>query len=144
MCLTTKQICPIRARKDIVVYKVLIKSRKFVNRNVYYTPVMGKYIELHKTFYATTTNKNNDKRKAYYPSKGRYDITSGFIHCYTNRTDIPHISGIRLFGRLYIILHRAETAVMVKCIIRKGTLYYKSYDGIEICATQVDVLDEVA
>lgn len=129
MCLITKQILPIRARKDIVVYKVLEVHRSHVYGKTFRTPYRWTPVTLHTTLYA---RGNVYKKRIPSLESLKYEVGRGYIHCYTSMRAL----------RKYNIYGGSTTAV--KCIIRKGTLYYKSYDDIEICATQVDVLCEIA
>ena len=126
MCLITKQICPIRARKDITVYKVLEKN---LTNTKYITPFTRTPVVLHETLHA---RGKLYRGKCKYPHRLlMYEIGCGYIHCYTS---LDTIHKFHCMGKYEVV---------VKCIIRKGTLYYKSHHGLQICATQVDILDEV-
>ena len=101
MCLVTDQICPIKARKDIEVYKILkycTETNTIVTPFVHY-PVLTKTMDTYK--------------ESIEPAHGIYHrliIRKGMIHSYGT---LPYLCG-------------AEIVFVVKAIIPKGTLYYTS------------------
>lgn len=139
MCLYTKQICPLRARKDIVCYKRLSVVPKIINstfdrdlgitkyakqngkRPKYYTPYRGYLIDDIPT--KLKTSDKTDLRKIKCSEVCGHVIGGGMFHAYTKR--IPW----------------ASNSVVVKCIIPKGTLYFKGIDN-DICAKTL-ILQEI-
>lgn len=124
MCLYTKQILPIRARRDITVYKELIKCSKG-----YITPYIGVPVALHSIV-------NAAQKDVFLPKRAhkiflKYKIEEEFIHCYTDRESA--------ISQLFV-----SSSVIVKCTIKKGTLYYRSCIHHEICAKSIEVHDIVA
>lgn len=145
MCLITKQICPAKARKDIVCYKEFTPfmfERFKENPKRLMTPFMGEVIKnpcyIKKPVLMDDSSKTCKWRKyisSRYKNGVRMEIVSvkhivesGMIHAYQHK----HIA-IRKCGcwsRIY------------KCIIPKGTLYFKGIDN-DICAKQMLVIERV-
>lgn len=130
MCLITKQICPIRARKDIVVYKNFEEST--VGKHYYMftsvrcirikRPEKGKYIIMDDT-------RLNIESAKHYP-QCYTSIYGGMIHSYVS-LDIAKSR------------HQICFKIMTfKCIIPKGTLYYKGING-DICSKKLLIIEEV-
>lgn len=152
MCLFTKQIMPIKARKEIVVYKVVkimryntvpfIHTISDVPTINYFTPCMLENVHIGKLLEASgslisRTIKNAFKTKMlklqYYN-----EITDGYIHCFTTKA-----SALAWIQKSAIMI-RFDTRkpydwAILECIISPKTLYYKSYDGKQICARSVYV-----
>lgn len=139
MCLLTKQILPCRARKDIVVYKVL-EDMSFFDSHLqivrcFKTPYQRTKVRLNDYLIAEGETKTPNFHHSRYFNEligYRRKIEGGYIHCYTNFTRAKTV-------RFYL-----DDGVVVECIIPKGTLYFKSYDGSEICAEKVYVKRVVA
>lgn len=127
MCLYTKQICPQRARKDIVCYKVFTYS---LDNSYIMTPYLRKHI-LKPTKNNPTLMDDTD----FDVGIGNATVTDldgrkykvkcvgyGMIHAYAN------------------IIH--GPTLRYKCIIPKGTLYYKGILN-DICAKKMLVVEQV-
>ena len=116
-------ICPIKAKKDIVVYKVFEQFTP----NVLLTPFRKTIMRLGEVY--EDPKKSNIIRKLGTLRLTIFAVRSGFFHSY-----VAHPS-------LQILYDMADKSrknyVVVRCIIPKGTLYYKSHDGIEICAKKI-------
>lgn len=126
MCLYTKQICPIKARKDITVYKIFHHD---LYRDCFYTPFYRTYAKIEsilrakgKMIFFTTVEKERTRC-----------VFGGFIHCYTN---LKYTHSMVQMG---YCRNTCYNTVIAECTIPKGTLYFKSDDGKEICAQQVYV-----
>ena len=129
MCLYTKMICPIKAKKDIVVYKVFKPAA--AEKGGFYTPVMG----MHMLPGARYTTYGCMSPKKCRNALALNTVTDGFFHAYTRPTaDYYTVRG--RFGHF-------TKHLIVKCIIPKNTLYYKSYDATEICSRSIFVCDVV-
>lgn len=125
MCLLTRQIMPIKARKPIVVYKVLLRHYYYSN-NEFITPWMREKTGLNRLLTA-----NGEKAVVQSGIENVYAVSSGYIHCYTKIRDAR-------FTKKYHIQNCAVyKTVITKCIIEQGTRYYKSWDGKEIAADSV-------
>ena len=122
MCLIADLKKPIMAERDIVVYKVLIKTMDDIK-----TPVMGKTVNLNSVLEADTD----------FPYElGEYSLVeSGAIHAWT--------SPFR-FGNYNALGIDYGITVMYKAIIKKGTPFYYSYDIDAVAAKNLYVTDEVA
>lgn len=130
MCLSTKQMCPLRAQKDIVCYKIFTYSFDEFHMM---TPYLRKHV-LRPTKNNPTLMDDTDfdveinNATVKYPD-GRICkvkcIGYGMIHAYTQ----PRI----LCG---------PGGFLYKCIIPKNTLYYKGMFG-DICAKKMLVVEQV-
>lgn len=132
MCLYTKQICPLRARKDIVCYKAFT--------NYGYVKGMMKTPYLKWSVYIPTTEptvmeaipknhieKNQLSQFTYeYLHGSRFLIKGGMIHAFCDKE----------------LIYDKESFVLFKCIIPKGTLYYKGRYH-DICAKKMIVVEQV-
>ncbi|MBO5627906.1 MAG: hypothetical protein J5965_02355 [Aeriscardovia sp.] len=135
MCLRTRQICPLRARKDIICYKAFIDA--FDNPNYMGTLYIAQYIKKPTKAPFTLMDDTNTPlsilRCNYSKvTKGaRYQIWGGMIHAFKTMS----ISKKDYFRIVY-------KASVYKCIIPKGTLYYVGMDG-DICAKKMLVIEKV-
>ena len=130
MCLYTKQICPLRARKDIVCYK------KFhvwnISLQTYYRLyIIAKPTENHPTLMDDTDAPLCIQKYESFIRRGvKYQICRGMIHAYKTKP----------------VFHSSEFGYpsmgLYKCIIPKGTLYYVGTDN-DICAKKMLVIEEV-
>lgn len=102
MCLYTKQICPIRARRDIEVYKVLR-----------YDSVTDKIITPYTHFPVLTKTMDVSEESIERGMCFVRTITKGMIHSYSF---CPTLAG---YG---------PRSIVVRAIIPKGALYYKGLD----------------
>lgn len=132
MCLLTKQICPIKARKPIVVYKVLLEQKYCLSDNEFMTPWMYEKTKLNRLLTAT-----GEKTTVKSGIKGLRVVGSGYIHCYTK---IEYTK----WAIKYTTRHSLPfKTVIVKCIIEPSTRYYKSWNGEEIAADAVFIKEKI-
>ncbi len=132
MCLLTKQIMPIKARKPIVVYKVLLEQKYRLSDNPFITPWMYEKTGLNRLLIAT-----GEKTTVKSGIEGIRVVGPGYIHCYTNIKDAR-------WARKYLIQHfTCFATVIVKCIIEPSTRYYKSWNGEEIAADAVFIKEKI-
>lgn len=132
MCLYTKQICPLRARKDIVCYKRFEIAYFTDHFTMLKTAIRGTLVRIPKTGEPTimTAYPENciEKLRVISSKTGvRFQIYSGMIHAFTN---------------LEICNKGPHRIVLYKCIIPKGTLYYRGVLD-EICAKKMLVIERV-
>ena len=116
---------PIKARKPIVVYKLLWMDD--AKNNSFITPWTQT-----RTMLNTHLVAEGEKTGDPSPFKRfRKVISTGYIHCYTNIEDAR-------YKRVYFMPHNTVyKRVIAKCIIEPGTRYYKSWDGEEIAADAI-------
>ena len=120
-------ICPQRARKDIICYKVLRATVLSTGHTYYTTPCLGCKVELNSTLSAKENVIMAHILKPPFMLYPKYRVEEGYIHCFTNKN--------ALCG--YMHNYFTGNKVIVECIIPKGTLYYKSINRLEICAKKV-------
>lgn len=126
MCLTSKWRFPKRANEDIVCYKVLECVDKPVNSSVYYTPYMGTPVEV-------PGNLKAEGCRFRSPFNAK-DVTLGYIHAYVGLRSAVFLSR-NYFDDIKTII--------VKCIIHPGTKYHLSANNIEICATEMEIVETI-
>lgn len=115
MCLLSTTNIPKIADKDIVVYKIL-----YVSDNL--SPVRG--FHYHKGINVAKGKQEICK------SNNRFSIFGGFLHAYIKYNEAFYIwSNFNVNAR--------ETHYIVQMIIPKGTEYFISDDGEQICAKQL-------
>lgn len=116
MCLYTRQICPIRARRDIEVYKVLRYDRATGGIITPYVnfPVLTKTIDV---------SEEPMEQGGYFT----HTIAKGMVHSYNY---LPTLEGC-----FY------QTGFVVKAIIPKGTLYYRGFNND--CASKKLILKDI-
>lgn len=134
MCLYTKMICPQRARKDIICYKIVKKKKHKTGDKKYRTPCQNYPIRLHQLIKAKEETIRAEKYRGM--SILLQEVEEGYIHCCTN---VEYAKNwIKRNYRLFIH-HRKQPYrwAIIRCVIHKGTLYYKSYDSNEICAKEI-------
>lgn len=118
MCLITKQICPLRARKDIVCYKFF---RYSIDKGFMHTRYVNTKVKMPSENNPTMMDDSNKAiQKRACASGNTYLIAGGMIHAYIKEP-----------------LLYDHHVLCYKCIIPKGTLYYVSYDHSEICAKRM-------
>ena len=147
MCLQSKWIFPRKATKDIVCYKVLIKNENEYLKTPYQHFPIGTIEELPITVEGGKRKsiKCNIKNMKYYYKYSNnivYSIMAelkckeaGYIHAFTNLHDaewVPKFSKPS-YGNYTI----------VECIIPKGTSYHIAFDGMEICARKMIILENI-
>lgn len=140
MCLYCWRKNPRIAKKDIVCYKVLIHN----GSGIYATPYMQKQLTLAekkgKVYFVATGNKTllvnlNGLSRFFF----RYQVSKGYIHTFKNKADaVKEIADWRC-GK--------NPPVIFKCIIPKGTEYYKGIFGRTMksyCSDKIRIIEKVA
>ena len=115
MCLYTRQICPIRARRDIKVYKVLRYDRAtggIITPYVHF-PVLTKTIDV---------SEEPMEQGGYFT----HTIAKGMVHSY---------------NYLPILASYGAASFVVKAIIPKGALYYRGFHND--CASKKLILKDI-
>lgn len=134
MCLYTKQICPLRARKDIVCYKGFELAYTINGFRTMRTAVRGILVNVPKidepTVMVAYPENCIEKLRTIDTIRDRdnakFRIYGGMIHAYTKLEYCKSPWPLAIF----------------KCIIPKGTLYYKGTLG-DICAKKMLVVEQV-
>lgn len=132
MCLYSKTPIPSIAQEDIICYKLVTKlSFPCVKKgeSVLMTPYRLKVIDPKK--FPFIFKASSDKPIYHYGyncflGTNMYAIGEGFIHAYTKH---PLVSSF-IYNSQCIIL----------CRIPKGTKYYVSLGGDEICASEMELI----
>ena len=129
-------ICPQRARKDIICYKVVRKRKYGTGKEKYETPYVRKGLQLYSTVEAeesTIMPKKDYSTTLYFYGKNIniYIVEEGYVHCTTNVEAAK--TWIKGNGRFF----PHNRWAIIKCVIPKGVLYYKSVDHKQICAKQI-------
>lgn len=115
---------PIKARKEIIVYKIVL-----VDGKEYCTPYRYVPIRLHQTLNAVGKLMPT---RAYDYVLGKIGvIEDGYIHCLTSQ------EGAFVFAHTFLRGLLSYRITILECIIPPGTLYYKSVSGNEICARSI-------
>lgn len=130
MCLYTKQICPLRARRDIVCYKKFHVWNTFLQTYYKFHRVV-KPKKDHPTLMDDANAPLSFEMFHYLPRGIRCQIFGGMIHAYKTKPMFvdEYLPGFPKVG-------------LYKCIIPKGTLYYAGVNG-DICAKKMLVIEEV-
>ena len=147
MCLQSKWIFPRKATKDIVCYKILIKNENGYLKTPYQHFPIGTIEKLPISIEGGKRKsiKCNIKNMKYfykYTNNIVYSIMTelkckeaGYIHAFTN---LHHAKWFIKFGKPF-----HGNYITVKCIIPKGTSYHIAFDGIEICARKMIILENI-
>lgn len=133
MCLYTKQICPLKARKDIVCYKRFEIAYFSDHFTMLRTAVRGMIVRTPKPDEPTVMiayPENCIEKLRIISSKtgARFQIYGGMIHAFPDLNICSNGTSCRI--------------VVYKCIIPKGTLYYKGVLD-DICAKKMLVVERV-
>ena len=129
MCLYTSLEKPLKAEKDIVVYKVL-----YLENNEYYAPVVN---DTKKIDYVYTKGLNYP----YQPDNpgveeslryGRFKVTCGWLHSYSETKKAMYI--MKEFNQEGKVYYGEGEYVIVKMIIPKDCEYYISVDKEQYCS----------
>lgn len=137
MCLTTVQTRWLRAKEDIVCYKLL-------DRDKFYNPIYALYVkgitEYQTPFRGTPINNEVLEGKKYFrakgwstfePGLGGYHITEGAIHaCATEEKAWDYYKYGSMGNSIF------------KCIIPKGTRYAVGIDD-DICAKKIKFIKRI-
>lgn len=163
MCLYTRQIMPTRARKDIVCYKIARRYPHKTGKRKYKTPCTKIGIKCFSMYTAESLSPNDQNNKikvaitttsirltkpadlhkyhahpmALSMNLVVYTVSYGYIHCCTTIEDCKKWIHVNR----HLFPHNKKAAFrwgIIRCIIPKGTLYYKSYDGTQICAKTLE------
>lgn len=140
MCLYTKQICPLRAKKDIVCYKWVEEATAPIFNEIktdakYLTPFYHMPIDVGKTYTVEETKKKSTDMSIiaanYYNARGVYKVEDGYIHCFTKV----------LYAETAITFNTSAFGQhIIECIIPKGTLYYIEVSKKEIAAKEIHTI----
>lgn len=127
MCLYTKQICPLRARKDIICYKWVEEADA-----KYLTPFYHMPIDVGETYTVEETKKKSTNVSViaaeFHNVRRAYRVEDGYIHCFTKV----------LYAEFAINFNTpASGQHIIECIIPKGTLYYINIAKREIAAKEI-------
>lgn len=130
MCLETKQICPLRARRDIICYKMF--GYAFDNLHII-TPYQRMRI-------LKPTENNPTLMDDTGVDVDEVDFTTTWVHgC--------EMGPFRRIGRGMIHAYTYPIRIaacysLYKCIIPKGTLYYKGINN-NICAKKMLIVEQI-
>ena len=125
MCLISQSLKPFVAKKDLKVFKILIKDGK-VN---YETPYQHCKVELNSLMQATENNGDYSKYNwGYDDHKCQLQINGGFIHSLFH--DIKEYTG-------------DINPCIVVAYIPEGTEYFISTRFMDICSKQLRLTDEI-
>lgn len=130
-------ICPQRARKDIICYKIVRKKNHKTGNKKYRTPCLNYSIKLYQLIKAKEEIIRAEKStETSILLQGLYVVKEGYIHCCTN---IEYAKGWIKRNYLLFAHNRKQPYkwAIIRCVIHKGTLYYKSNDCNEICAKEI-------
>lgn len=135
MCLYTRQICPIKARKRIIVYKIVKRYPHKTGKAKYKTPVMKESIQLYHEYTVDGPTKITNYHREIYMGGGLFAnmfvVEHGYIHCCTSLDSAKNW----LHKNYPLFPHNKKAPFhwgIIRCFIEPGTLYYKSYDGSQI------------
>ena len=126
MCLFSLTPIPSIAQEDIICYKMFEKHP--IWKDILMTPFRLEPVKSSKFPMMFTASQNKCVIPVYSVfcpiHRIGYKIGPGFIHAYTQRPN-------KYYSPLYCI---------VLCKIHKGTKYYVSKDGDEICASEMELI----
>jgi len=141
MCLYTKQICPIKARKTIVCYKVVKRRKHATGEKKYRTPCMKKPLKLHGLIYPSPiTSWDKIHEKDIYIGEGKWinvrEVNGGWIHACNTLDDAK----LWLKKNYHLFNHNKKQPfhwAIIECVVYKGVLYYRSFDKHTLCAKEL-------
>lgn len=134
MCLYTKQICPIKARKRIIVYKVVKRYPHKTGKQKYKTPCVKEPIQLYHEYTVDGPTKITQSTANYFV------VENGYIHCCTSLDSAKNW----LYKNHHLFPHNKKQPFhwgIIRCWIEPGTLYYKNYDGTQIATKKLSTRD---
>lgn len=137
MTLLTYQICPRRAQKDIECYKVFIHcdTQENPRRRIFkhlYEDTCFPYSENLEI----CAEGNVDVQKDLV--KGRFRINGGMLHAFSTEKQAKYFAFMKNAG----CTKSEQKYIATKCIIPKGTLYYKGVWD-DICAKKMILKHEI-
>lgn len=124
MCLISKTNIPKIAEEDIICYKILEYTQL-----EYTTPFM--YLPIRDSIVEAIGDEDIYKKSAWFrPSK--YSIGRGFIHAYTT-----YETAMKIIPEIECQFFTECQLEVFKAVIPKGTKYFVSINGKEICAKKM-------
>ena len=123
MCLTTRRILPNVTLRDKVVYKILRKWEDGL-----YTPFQYHEIK------CRGIKADGDRIISRHCWGLRRTVSEGYVHAYKKLEDAQRV--IKTWQ------YKPENNIIVKCVIPAGTLYFNSFDRVEICAKQMIISEQ--
>lgn len=133
MCLYTTNKEPFIAKEDIICYKILVKTKiPFM----YKTPIVRtKLIKIplfQKTFKAKGSSKVYGIKIHW---SGVWEVAEGYIHTYlTAEAAISNVSHV---------IDEGEGCRIFKCIIPKGTKYFKSTESDTLASEKIVICNKI-
>lgn len=141
MCLYTRQIMPIKARRDITCFKIVLALRR--PDDFFITPFMHMHVTIGEICCAVgpllpkPVRFLSISRPTGVPSL--YCVEDGYIHVFTNEEQA------RGYCKLTSVRCTNFQCYVVKCTIPKDTLYFVSaHRDYEICARNIMPMELVA
>lgn len=131
MCLYSKTPIPSIAQEDIICYKlVTMVNPLFIGKreSILMTPYRLEVIDPKKFPFILKASSNKPVDYFGYSCFGIniYTIGEGFIHAYTKKP--------------LVFLQFLQNRRVILCRIPKGTKYYVSLEGTEICASEMELI----
>lgn len=128
MCLYTKSSCSRVAKKDILCYKLLVlKDGKYIS------PYAGLEYKINALNYPSDLCEDIKLSKVYSNSY-LFEVGKGFLHSYM-------FKGAEASNMIYGMLCASRTLYLFECYIPKGSKYFISDCGKEICSDKLFVKD---
>lgn len=134
MCLTTKRIFPNVALKDIEVYKVF---RMKSDGSALISPFMDNVYPM-GTEVITPESKKILSWRVPGESLRNRRISEGYIHVCGNLARTCLIQ-----QGLDILYDEAQECVVWKCVIPKGTLYFRNKKEDDLCAKKIRLVEKL-
>ena len=122
MCLCSRTPMPSIAQEDIICYKMFEVNP--IWSQLLMTPYRLKVVRSNEFPFTFVASSNKCVTPIFVPwtKTIHYEIGPGFIHAYTSKILLNNLS---------------SHFCAVLCKIHKGTKYYVSMDGEEICASEM-------
>lgn len=134
MCLYSRKREPFIAEEDIPCYKELFRT----SRNVYVSPYQRMKYTIGGFNYPMDEPKEIKRDEYSYIMFGRivYVIDSGYLHCYADvKKNEKRIRNVKENQNSC----NTDHLYIFDCYIPKGSEYYISTDGCEICTNKLFV-----
>lgn len=137
MCLTTKRILPNVALKDIEVYKVyLMKDDDSELVSPY------QFTHYHNDVEEITPFSKRVLSKRRMGCFFEREVREGYIHAWQHKSSARLAACYACLSACYTSLDFAySTPVIWKCVIPKGTLYFKG--NTDICAKKLKIVEKL-